>query len=294
MRRPFPSASARARWHSILILLAALAAPLWLLADEPKTPLRSLWRDQDVVVDGDSRDWSVLTPFADKTPFSIGLRNDGEFLYIVLSSSEPSERMQLAMRGLIVWFDQKAGTKKQFGIKYPVIERGAGGFGGRPGGYGRSGGGTGGGYGGPDRGGQPRGPDFDPAKDSRWARLEVLGPGKDDVRSLLIDQTPGVEVRIGDVEGSLVYELKVPLTASAEHPYAIGAAPGAAIGIGLETPDVAGGPSRSRFGGVGMGGRGGGMGGDRPGGMGGERGGFKPPKPLKVWTTAQLASGPAR
>src|SRR5262249_20632194 len=154
--------------------------------------------------------------------------------------------------------------KKTFGIKYPV---------GSPGGMrGRFGGGRGmPGQGYPGQGGRSRDRDSsdDPAQPDASPvdvpnRLEVLGPKKDDVRSFVADRAPGIDVKIGQVEGALVYELKVPLVKSSEVEYAIGAQPGALIGIGLETPKVE--TSREQM----TGGRGGGMGG---GGMGGGMGG---------------------
>ena len=140
---------------------------------------------------------------------------------------------------------------------------------------------------------------FDPAKDGRWARLELLGPGKDDRRSLMLEHAPGIEVRIGRIEGSVVYELKVPLQIEDGHPYAIGARPGATIGVGLETPEVeklegAGGSGMSGMGGRPPGG-GGGMGGGPPrgGGRPGGPEGFKPPSPIKAWATVRLATPPS-
>ncbi len=130
-------------------------------------------------------------------------------------------------------------------------------------------------------------------------RLEILGPEKDDAHSFVADRAPGVTVKLAEVEGSIVYELKVPLAASADAPYAIGTQPGATIGLGLETPKVERPSMEGRRGGGmggfggGMGGRGGGMGG-RGGGMGGRggggRGGFEPAKPMKIWATVRLAS----
>ncbi len=270
------------RWGISAAVAAALAAPIGLTADSRVAALQSAWREGEIAIDGASADWSVFSPFGENVPFSIGLKNDGEFLYVALSSSDPGARMMLATRGLIVWFDPAGGTKKRFGIRYPVIEGGSGAPMRRPGGFGGPGGGR------PD----PAGVDFDPAKDGRWTRLEVIGPEKDDRRSLLIDLTPGVAVRIGSGDGTLLYELKVPLEKGADRPYAIGAEAGETIGIGLETPEVESGGRRPMLGGLGMGG-----GGGRSGGMGGGPGRgsgeeFKPPKPIKAWATAKLAAGP--
>ena len=69
-------------------------------------------------------------------------------------------------------------------------------------------------------------------------RLEVYGPKKDDARSFVSTMAPGIAVKIGQVEGFLVYELKIPIQASSDLPYAIEAKPGALIGFGLETPKM--------------------------------------------------------
>lgn len=252
----------------------------------------SAWRADAMTVDGSHAEWAELASFAKDVPFSIGMKNDGADLYLVLTSSDQAVPFLLMRRGLIVWFDADGGTKKRFGIRYPVIEGGGQQPMRRPGGFGRPGSGAG-----PGSGAEPDGLLFDPAKDGRWARLELLGPGKDDRRSLLLDRTPGIEVRVGRVEGSVVYELKVRLQVDDGHEYAIGTRPGTTIGIGLETPDVESGQRRAMPGGLGMGGgmggggRRGGMGGGS-GPMGGPGGEFKPPKPIKAWATAKLAAGP--
>jgi hypothetical protein len=53
----------------------------------------------------------------------------------------------------------------------------------------------------------------------------------------------------------LVYELKIPLIPTEEHPYAIGTKTGDSIGIGLEAPKMDMSAMRDRMGG-GMGGGG--------------------------------------
>ncbi len=100
-------------------------------------------------------------------------------------------------------------------------------------------------------------------------RLEVYGPQKDDAHSFVTTMAPGIAVKIGAVEGHLVYELKVPLTKTAETPYAIEAKPGALIGFGIETPKMEQPSHEGERGGGGFGGLGGGMGGRGGGGMGG-------------------------
>jgi hypothetical protein len=227
--------------------------------------------DKAIAVDGKFDDWyGALQPFGD-SPVAMQFLNDGEFLYVRLTASDAGARMQIVRQGMTIWFDPGGGTKKKFGVRYPVVERAdpdAQGIGG------------------------PRN------------RVDVIGPGKDDHRSLTRDHLSGLDVAIRSEQGMLQYELKVPLAKSTDHPYAIETAPGKTIGVGVETEKMQqrssgagrGGGIGGGGGGMGGGGRGrggGGMGGRGRGGGGGNRQReFEPPKPLKGWGT--VAIGPAR
>jgi hypothetical protein len=271
-------------------LMIAVAAGGVLLAAK-RERIESHWRDRDVVIDGDNGEWAgPLHPVEENHPIMTAAMNDGQFLYVVLSTSDLAARRQIMRQGLIVWFDPSGGDKKHFGVKFPVgvlpDEAGRGRGGRRAPGGGRPSGDPG--------SGDPAQPD-QPAQLEPTNRLEVYGPEKDDAHSFVTDMAPGIAVKVGQVQGYLVYELKVPLARTADWPYAIEAKPGAVIGFGLETPKIER-PSGERRGGMGgFGGRGGGMGGR--GGMGGHRGGSggndrqsEQPKPLKSWATIQLAA----
>jgi len=262
----------------------------------------SHWRTTDITVDGVPTDWAgPLVAFNDQ-PVSIAAANDSEFLYFVLTTSEQGVRMQIMRRGLVVWFDPGGGDKKHFGIKFPV---GSGAPEGTRGGHHPYGGGSSAGQSGQDptedRPQAPPDAQSEPAN-----RLEIYGPGKDDARSFTADKAPGIEVKVGQAEGLLTYELKVPLSANDAHPYAVNAKPGSAIGVGLEMPKMEMPEGRGRGGGGGYGGGGGGggrggggfggggMGGGHHGGGGGagggQRGGYQAPKPLSGWMTVKLAA----
>jgi hypothetical protein len=284
-----------------LTLLTVVVARVPLDGRVLPTRIDSHWRDREIVIDGSNADWpGPLLQIEEKTPVTIAAVNDGRFLYLVLHASDPMARARIMRQGLIVWFDPSGKNKKQFGIKFPVgMERGdmRGRSGGGPRGM-RPGGGTS-----PDDGtgdsGQ-RGPEmFDPPN-----RLELLGAKKDDIHSFVADKVPGIVVKIGQVEGALVYELQVPLAKTSEFVYAIGTTAGALIGIGLETPKIERASSdegRGRgmggggMGGRGMGGRGGRGGGGRSGGGMGGRGmgagrDTEQMKPMKAWGLLQLAA----
>ena len=234
-----------------LLSFAALGA-----SERPK--FTSQLRDAAITVDGRYDDWyGHLDPF-EAAPVAVQFLNDGEYLYMRMTASSTEERRQIVRQGFIVWFDPAGGTKKHFGIRYPIVEHGS-----APDGEGR-----GGGYGGGRRGGPRDGDHESTAEPSPGDRIDVLGPGKDDARMLTRDHAQGVDVAIRSEQGTLQYELRVPLARSADHPYAIEAVAGKPIGFGLET----GKPEPHAFG---TGGRGGGYGGGggRLGGSGGGRGG---------------------
>lgn len=257
----------------VVCVLILSPVPVW-VAERPH--LASQPRDGAIAADGRFDDWSGSLQPLGSDPVAIQAVNDGEFLYLRLTASEGATRMQIMRQGMTVWFDPAGGTKKKFGIRYPVSEARDPGDGGM-------------------RRGRPADDDAAPAD-----RVDIVGPGKDDARSLTRDHLSGVEVAVRTEEGVLHYELKVPLTRTSDHPYAIDAQPGSTIGLGLETAKMRqrsfGEGRGGGFGGGGMGGRGGGMGG-RGGGRGGhggegggERGGFQPPKPLKTWATLSIAT----
>jgi hypothetical protein len=266
-----------------LLLLAAIVTA----AARERPTFESQLRDGAITVDGRYDDWyGNLQPF-ELAPVAVQFLNDGEFLYMRMTASSTPERMQIVRQGLTVWFDPAGGTKKHFGVRYPVVEHGIGPEGDPREGRRRGEGG---------RQGEPAGlPEPSPGD-----RIDVLGPGKEDARMLTRDHAQGLDVVVRSEQGSLQYELKVPLAKSADHTYAIGAVAGKPIGFGIETgkpPERSsgmGGPGGGFGGGGGMGGRGGGMGGRGGGGgmRGGGREGAQPAKPTKGWGLVTIA--PAR
>jgi hypothetical protein len=274
---------------------AALAAmlPIVLIATD-RPHLESGPPSGAITIDGRHDDWSGALTSLGSNPFSVQVANDNDALYLRLTASDPVVRTQILRQGLIVWFDEGGGTKKRLGIQYPVVEYGSGGN------TGQGGGGRGYGGGGHRAGGTSDTPndDYEPP-----SRVDILGPGKNDARSLTLDHASGVEVALRLSEGMVLYELKVPLAKTADHPYAIEAAAGKTIGLGFESPKIerqSSGSPAGGYGGGGHGGHGGGMGGRGGGGMGGRGMGgggnrdFQPPKPLNAWATVMLSQSPAR
>ena len=247
----------------------------------PDTELDSGWRNRDIVVDGLDDDWQGALTYLEDPGIAVGLLNDDEFLYVTLRTSNRAMGMQIVRGGTTLWFDADGGTHKTFGIHFPVgvrqmvVESNSG----RPGDV------------------------MQTLLEISTARLEILGPNASDRRRLELDAPHGIDVKLTNTGGTLIYELKVPLQRSEGSPYAVGATPGATIGLGLETGEIdrtamrrnggrggrgggggrpGGGGGRGGMGGRGGGGRGG-MGGR--GGPGADRDAFEP---LKLWATVHL------
>ncbi len=270
------------RTRIVLVLVAICGVGVW--ASES---IESRWRDREIRVDGVQDEWPETVHVNEAG--SVGAVNDDQVLYLSVITSDQQRRRQFVAGGLIVWLDASGGKKQSFGIQIPGLRES--------------------GYRGARTGGR-RGVDETSADVPMPALtyFELLGPKKDDRRRIERTSESGIDVAAGSREGTLVYELKVPLAATSATPHAIGTKPGRKIGLGLETPKIERSEAGGRAGRGGGGGRGGFGGGGRRGGFGGGGGtgegrtgrggdgegrGLQMAKPLKAWTTIQLARRPS-
>ena len=248
----------------------------FVLAGCGATKLTSQWRDREIAIDGADADWYDAKIHIDKTPVDIGIINDGDYLYVCLTSADRTTQMQIARTGFTLWFDPGGGKGKKLGVRFPRGMRG------------------------PEmwtmrdlRRGQ--GPDpgqletmFDQVL--LQGEMEILGPKKKQSRRLATGRESGPDVRAAYDRGRLVYELRMPL---AQGDFALGVENGATVGVGFTTPERSGAGRGGRpSGGLGGGGMGGGLGGRR--GMGGVANRSLPVDPLQIWTKVELAQGPGR
>ncbi len=230
-------------------------------------------------IDAAIDDWlGVLKP-VDGQPFSLGVQNDGDFLYLALLSNDPGVVQQIAFQGLVVWFDPTGDNEQAFGLRFPLGISAArrGGEGPRPG----------------TQGAPRRDPDvvaelFNNAP----ADVEFLNAGARSGVRQAVATIPGIEAKATLEYGTLTYELKIPLQQTDTYGFAVGAAPGTAISLGIETPEMDRRPPGDRMRGQSRnpnGLDGPAIGPTQPGGQRGpgQRG---RPEPLKLWTTLMLAN----
>ncbi len=255
--------------HSICLpLLVCIGIAIGLISQGcGQVELSSIWKDRDIVVDGEGADWRGGLVYVEDKKVSIGLMNDDEYLYLCLIPVDTQVQRQIMGQGFTVWLDPKGGKGRTLGIKFPL--------------------GMGGGGPEPDMSGGEKGKtpedseqDLKTLKDmfaSSLKDLEILGPGENDSRRLAMTDLHGLEIAVGVVENTVVYELKVPLFEDGDHPYAIyadGAERQGTVGIGFETAQA---DKEAMMGGArGGDGEGGMSGGGGPPGGGMPRGGGPP------------------
>lgn len=222
--------------------------------------------------DGDISEWDGLTRIEGEE-FSLAVSNDDESLYLVLHTFDRAATGQILALGLTVWFDPQGGSDRVFGVQYPVGLMNS------------------------DAASSvnPRQVEQDPSQ------LETLVGGMRDEIILRGDGGDGGRWATQDVlaieadfeleDDQLTYELRVPLKKTSWNEYAIGAAPGTIIGVGLEVPEPDMAEMREHFGS----GRpsGAGAAGGMPGGGGRPSGGGRPQAPdrIQVWIQVPLVGG---
>lgn len=258
-----------------LILLSALSLYSVFLVGCGKTELTSKWRSIDISIDGDDADWQNRKTYIEKARVAIGLFNDDKFLYLNLTPWNNGIQIQMMNMGFTVWFDPKGDRNNMCGIRFPTGTTGQ----------------------------------FVPVSDrgnrddiikrietfaESQKELEIIVSSEDEhIKMSLNDAIRlGIEVKVGNSNGKLFYELKVPLSRDELHPYTVGADTTGIISIGFETPglDLRTMERMRKENSIPRPGGSGDMSprdvGPLPGGIGGL------PEHLELWATVKLAQGP--
>jgi hypothetical protein len=295
----------------VLVLAGVVAT--WAVAGQGKSlDLKSAWSPAPVKVDGTGQGWSAnFAPLGDP-PILVSLENDAQYLYLCVRTSDRKVKAQIVSGGLTVWAEVPGTDAGGMGVRFPM--RGLPPGGERPR-HGNGGAPPPGGYE-PER--PPQGNEGEPPKeppasaiDDVSTEFELLGPTREDRLVVARDPDQPLQVAVGDDSGVLVYQVRLPLQPSDEHPVAIGAAAGTTMTLVLDStapkrkgrPEGGeggpeGGPPSGGGAGPGGYGPGGGMGGPHGGGMGGHHGGEglhgEGYKSFKVNLTVTLAPAPAK
>jgi hypothetical protein len=267
--------------HAPFLLASAVVLILSLVffqgcKEDEDIEFASIWRQQEITVDGDDSEWRdhITIAYFDKNPVGIGIKNDSTDLYLLLKTTDNPTKQTLMRTGFTVWFEADDEKKKTFGIRYPI-----------------------------GLNEHLRTRSYDPSEwrdnEERLKRqipemlteIEIIGPGEHDRNRISRVNPYGISVGLTDTSAALIYEVKIPLMTLDDLPYQIGAEPGSVIRVGLETGSMDHGRRAGRGHGPGHGG-----GGGHGGGHGGspERGehpsGMESGEPLEVWLKLHLAT----
>ena len=247
------------------LLLCVLAA--FALAGCKEVEIQSQWRTRPIAMDGSRGGWPEDVQYFDKeSRMLVAIMNDEKNLYIRLVTRSETTRRMLVRAGFTVWLDETGAAEKKFGVQFPLARQN-----------------------------RPRQtiPDHKPRTgmqeilaDSQYNLAILRGAaGNRQTMPLSKAEEMGIYARLSMQQSHLIYELKVPLSASRASK---------TIAIGFESGTLAGAAGRGMAAGGGMGGGrgGGGRGGGGGGGKGGQRAGGRP-QPVEIWANVQLADRPA-
>ena len=256
----------------MLILMTGCSSGLKLTSD---------WQQGEMNIDGSDSEWQRGLYYDKESDMVFGVRNDDKNVYVFLKTQNRSTQMQIMRQGFTVWFDREDGKNQVFGVKYPMGRQ-----------WTHAG----------------ISSDTNEEKlhtflDQEFPELEMIGPKKEDIQRFSPLEAPGIRVKLGRIGETFVYELRVPLKKTYDHPFAVEPIPGHRIGIEFETGEFK--PEQSK-GGVHAGGgyeRGEGMGEGNPaeggftgsrrshgsGDKGGRSGNIEKTKQMELWLSVQLA-----
>lgn len=183
--------------------------------------LASSWKDRGILVDGKDTEWQDRMMQAGSIYFSVA--NDDDYLYLCLSTTgkiTKAQLMGLFRQSFTVWFDPEGGKRRVFGLRFsndsPLMNESL-----------------------VNKIQYIKTPVFEVIADEMINNMDIEVMKNNYPVATLAD-AKGVDVAAGmSMNGrKLTYELKIPLAVCGEHPFAINAAPGRTIGIGLETSTI--------------------------------------------------------
>ena len=284
--------------RSLLYSLATAAFVLFIVTACGQKEIKSKWVNSDFDISKPDSTWRSTSEYFEDYKLLASFRNDDNYLYVYLTSTDNSLRRELLLRGMTIWFDPSGGTDKKMGIKFPVgvdptqMRLAM-----------RS----------PDEETRSHGDrtEFNDRIKETLNQIELLNDGGETkLRTTVTGGDHGISARLDDEDGSLVYKLKVPLKKFTANTFYVDTQPDKPLGIELESNQVdlkemreksgdKSGEGRGR-GGVGIGGGEPGEGGegDYPGGggfpgggmhrMGGMRGSNGPTE-FDMWIKLDMA-----
>lgn len=184
------------------------------------TEINSVWRRQNIVIDGDNSDWGNSLISLDKIDALAGIANDNEYLYLCLTTSDPVVENKILSGGLTLWFQSSNNGSEKFGIHFPL-------------------GITDSAMPNPDEDMKPGGNPFDPSRMQqnilkRQTDLEIINTNDNKIK-IPISELKDIQIKMALKDGKLIYEMKMPLNQRNSTTYALNANPGGSFRLGAES-----------------------------------------------------------
>ena len=179
--------------------------------------MSSVWETNGLQVDGVLDEWEGKLTAVRGTSVALGSMNDAQNLYIAIRIDDSRSIGQAVLRGLEVWMDPVGGEQTHYGVKYPL---GAEGRAGRLLNRGREAG------------------NMESALSAVLAsqsEIEIMGPGKGDIRRRALSGTDGMTVSSSIKKRVFGWEIRVPLGTSDNGGLSIDAEPGSEVGVRIKT-----------------------------------------------------------
>lgn len=93
-------------------------------SDQSTSPAETgIWQQRPLIVDGMDNDWTKPLPYTDrKEKINYSVSNDGDNIYILLSTRSPQEQQKIIEGGMTVWVNSKAEKEESssVGIGFPL------------------------------------------------------------------------------------------------------------------------------------------------------------------------------
>ena len=175
--------------------------------------MQSKWADPGETIDPNA--WrGALFPLGERDA-SLAVRNDDRFLHVAFMTTDPGLQERILNQGIFIWFDPNGGEARTFGVRYPVAGSSL-----------------------------PASMDEVPHPEGTlpgagWGRpgddLEIYTDGYKEYERIGMKDAGGIDVRVTKFSDTLLCQLRVPFREHGRGPYAVSAAPGGLIGVGIET-----------------------------------------------------------
>jgi hypothetical protein len=191
-----------------------LMSAIMLLCGCNSYEVESDWKDREIVIDGDDGEWDESRYIIKKENIVAGVMNDDEFLYFCIYTTDPQMSQKILRQGLMIWLNAEGTKKKGYGIRYPL---------------------------------QMSLQDIKQRSDQdRYSeahkdfvghiteKLEIVGPDENIASRYSLHELKGLELSMKNMNGVLVYEIKIPLRYDPTYSFALDTELPSRIMVGFE------------------------------------------------------------